>query len=75
MVACIDFFEMSEICRPKFIIRHSTFIRHRFDRSFNCQYNSIKILTPYKERLNFENTCIEAMQKTPDIFDISSFSK
>jgi hypothetical protein len=29
MVACIDFFEMSEICRPKFIVRHSTnfFIR------------------------------------------------
>jgi hypothetical protein len=26
MVACIDFFEMSEICRPKFIVRHS--IRH-----------------------------------------------
>jgi hypothetical protein len=24
MVACIDFFEMSEICRPKFIVRHST---------------------------------------------------
>jgi hypothetical protein len=23
MVACIDFFEMSEICRPKFIVRHS----------------------------------------------------
>jgi hypothetical protein len=25
MVVCIDFFEMSEICRPKFIVRHSTF--------------------------------------------------
>jgi hypothetical protein len=25
MVACIDFFEMSEICRPKFIVRHSTY--------------------------------------------------
>jgi hypothetical protein len=25
MVACIDFFEMSEIYRPKFIVRHSTF--------------------------------------------------
>jgi hypothetical protein len=24
MVACIDFFEMSEICRPKFIVRHTT---------------------------------------------------
>jgi hypothetical protein len=24
MAACIDFFEMSEICRPKFIVRHST---------------------------------------------------
>jgi hypothetical protein len=24
MVACIDFFEMSEICLPKFIVRHST---------------------------------------------------
>jgi hypothetical protein len=24
MVACIDFFEMSEICRPIFIVRHST---------------------------------------------------
>jgi hypothetical protein len=24
MVACINFFEMSEICRPKFIVRHST---------------------------------------------------
>jgi hypothetical protein len=24
MVACIDSFEMSEICRPKFIVRHST---------------------------------------------------
>jgi hypothetical protein len=24
MVACIDFFETSEICRPKFIVRHST---------------------------------------------------
>jgi hypothetical protein len=24
MVACIDFFEMSEMCRPKFIVRHST---------------------------------------------------
>jgi hypothetical protein len=24
MVACIEFFEMSEICRPKFIVRHST---------------------------------------------------
>jgi hypothetical protein len=23
MVAYIDFFEMSEICRPKFIVRHS----------------------------------------------------
>jgi hypothetical protein len=26
MVACIDFFEMSEICRPKFIVRHSTVV-------------------------------------------------
>jgi hypothetical protein len=26
MVACIDFFEMLEICRPKFIVRHSTLI-------------------------------------------------
>jgi hypothetical protein len=26
MVACIDFFEMSEICRPKFIVRHSMYI-------------------------------------------------
>jgi hypothetical protein len=25
MVACIDFFEMSEICRPKFIVRHSMY--------------------------------------------------
>jgi hypothetical protein len=25
MVACIDFFEMSEICLPKFIVRHSTY--------------------------------------------------
>jgi hypothetical protein len=25
MVACIDFFEMSEIFRPKFIVRHSTY--------------------------------------------------
>jgi hypothetical protein len=24
MIACIDFFEMSEICRPKFIVRHTT---------------------------------------------------
>jgi hypothetical protein len=24
MVACIDFFGMSEICWPKFIVRHST---------------------------------------------------
>jgi hypothetical protein len=23
MVACTDFFEMSEVCRPKFIVRHS----------------------------------------------------
>jgi hypothetical protein len=29
MVACIDFFEMSEICRPKFIVRHSTYLLHR----------------------------------------------
>jgi hypothetical protein len=28
MVACIDFFEMSEICRPKFIVRHSTHLSH-----------------------------------------------
>jgi hypothetical protein len=26
MVACIDFFEMSEICRLKFIVRHSIII-------------------------------------------------
>jgi hypothetical protein len=26
MVACIDFFEMSEICRPKFIVCHSTYL-------------------------------------------------
>jgi hypothetical protein len=25
MVACIDFFEMSEICWPNFIVRHSTY--------------------------------------------------
>jgi hypothetical protein len=25
MVTCIHFFEMSEICRPKFIVRHSTY--------------------------------------------------
>jgi hypothetical protein len=24
MVACSDFFKMSEICRPEFIVRHST---------------------------------------------------
>jgi hypothetical protein len=29
MVACIDFFEMSEICRPKFIVRHSTYSREQ----------------------------------------------
>jgi hypothetical protein len=30
MVACIDFFEMSEICRPKFIVRHSTYLEMSF---------------------------------------------
>jgi hypothetical protein len=30
MVACIDFFEMSEICRPKFIVRHSTMPAKKF---------------------------------------------
>jgi hypothetical protein len=25
-MACIDFFEISEICRPKFIVRHSTYL-------------------------------------------------
>jgi hypothetical protein len=27
MVTCIDFFEMSEICWPKFIVRHSISLR------------------------------------------------
>jgi hypothetical protein len=34
MVACIDFFEMSEICRPKFIVcqwRPQNFGRHFLD--------------------------------------------
>jgi hypothetical protein len=29
MVACIDFFEMSEICWSKFIVRHSTQIENK----------------------------------------------
>jgi translation initiation factor 2 beta subunit (eIF-2beta)/eIF-5 len=29
MVACIDFFEMSEIRRPKFIVRHSTCVSYK----------------------------------------------
>jgi hypothetical protein len=58
MVACIDFFEMSEICRPKFIVRHSTVggqkkLGHAkfltFVSSFNCQ-NKVKI------KLTFTNT-------------------
>jgi hypothetical protein len=39
MVACIDFFEMSEICRPKFIVRHSKY------NSQPCQLQA-KILLP-----------------------------
>jgi hypothetical protein len=38
MVACIDFFEMSEICRPKFIVRHSTITTTEFWPSLSCQY-------------------------------------
>jgi hypothetical protein len=30
MVACIHFFEMSEICRPKFIVRHNTILTKTF---------------------------------------------
>jgi hypothetical protein len=37
MVACIDFFEMSEICRPKFIVRHSTsFCKEKSYNFENC---------------------------------------
>jgi hypothetical protein len=38
MVACIDFFEMSEICRPKFIVRHSTIAATEFWPSLSCQF-------------------------------------
>jgi hypothetical protein len=34
MVACIDSFEMSEICRPKFIVRHSTIPAKKFRPTF-----------------------------------------
>jgi hypothetical protein len=37
MVACIDFFEMSEICRPKFIVRHSTVASNKFWSSMSFQ--------------------------------------
>jgi hypothetical protein len=43
MVACIDFFEMSEICRPKFIVRHSTKLREIFLLILSAQYTKKKI--------------------------------
>jgi hypothetical protein len=44
MVACIDFFEMSEICRPKFIVRHSTMPAKTFLAVIVCQFKKKKIV-------------------------------
>jgi hypothetical protein len=41
MVACIDFFEMSEICRPKFIVPHSI---KGFSSVTLYNYKTIKLL-------------------------------
>jgi hypothetical protein len=38
MVACIDFFEMSEICRPKFTVRHSINFNQLKNFSYETNY-------------------------------------
>jgi hypothetical protein len=47
MVAGIDFFEMSEICRPKFIVRHSTrvsLLHYRYDYSILNVFVTVDLL-------------------------------
>jgi uncharacterized membrane protein YagU involved in acid resistance len=55
MVACIDFFEMSEICRPKFIVRHSTRLKTPYTESrcevFNYLCLFISLLIVYRHLL------------------------
>jgi hypothetical protein len=50
MVACIEFFEMSEICRPKFIVRHSTTaskkVAHQTSVSFE-KFNVVQALLSF----------------------------
>jgi hypothetical protein len=49
MVACIDFFEMLEICRPKFIVRHSRWYKNYMLIQF------VVFLEPFSFLYNFFN--------------------
>jgi hypothetical protein len=53
MVACIDFFEMSELCRPKFIVRHSTLIVICNSRRFIQIQEFLSFLSKLKHFLGF----------------------
>jgi hypothetical protein len=59
MVACIDFFEMSEICRPKFIVRHSKYKQI----IFNSKKVPIQIAQWYQTANSIMETIFHIMAK------------
>jgi hypothetical protein len=50
MVACIDFFEMSEICRPKFIVRHSTLYLPEFIKKKDVIKEVLMVFTAREDK-------------------------
>jgi hypothetical protein len=58
MVACTDFFEMSEICRPKFIVRHSTVggQKNWDTQNFLRLYQALNCQNKFKIKLTFTIT-------------------